>query len=71
MQMQNVSVPQRDENGASQRKVAIGIAIGQYHFIDADGWHHEWKTISPREWWKKYLWEKEGGYSQDEDIHYH
>lgn len=45
----------------------IGCDIGQYHFITWEGWYEEWRTQTPREWWQKRQWLKDGGYSQDEN----
>lgn len=67
MQMQVVRMQESPDNGTSQRKIAIGIAIGQYHFVTADGWKEEWRTMTPREWWAKQQWLKDGGYAQDEN----
>lgn len=49
------------------RKIRIGVDIGQYHFVTADGWKEQWNTISPSEWWKKQQWIKDGGHSQDKN----
>jgi len=43
----------------------IAISSGQYHFVDEEGWQTEWITASPREWYRKQLWIKAGGHSQD------
>jgi hypothetical protein len=66
--MQIVQMPEVGGNRAAQRKVTIAVDIGRYHFITWDGWHVQWDTKTPREWWQKQLWEKEGGYSQDENL---
>lgn len=63
MQMQ--IVPMSETTGMAQRKATIAVAIGRYNFIDWQGWHHEWITETPREWWQKRQWEKDGGYSQE------
>lgn len=60
--MQSVSVPNGREKA---RRPKIGIDIGQYHFITADGWKEQWNTISASEWWKKMQWLKAGGHLQD------
>jgi hypothetical protein len=62
MQMQIVRMPDKPK-----RSLRIAVDIGQYHFIDYRGWRHEWITKTPREWWQKQQWLKDGGYSQDEN----
>jgi hypothetical protein len=68
MQMQDVSMS--EATGMAHRKVTISVAIGRYNFIDGDGWHHEWITETPREWWQKQQWIRDGGYSQDGPLSY-
>ena len=65
MRVQRLSLP---ENSSIQRKrpFRIAVDIGQYHFIDWRGWREEWRPLGAREWWKRYLWLKDGGWSQDE-----
>lgn len=48
-----------------KRTFRIAVDIGQYHFVDWRGWRIEWDTRSPREWWQKQLWLKDGGWKQD------
>ena len=45
----------------------IAVDIGQYHFVTWDGWREFWFTRDAKEWWAKQQWEKEGGWSQDEN----
>lgn len=59
MQILSMSNPRK-------RPLRIAVDIGQYHFITPQGWREEWITETPREWWKKHQWLKDGGYSQDE-----
>lgn len=66
--MPQMSMPGLPGNRTSQRKVTIAVDIGRYHFIDHMGWHHDWTTQTPREWWQKQQWLKDGGWSQDENI---
>ena len=49
----------------TKRTPKIAVNIGQYHFITWDGRKENWITKTPREWWQKQQWLKEGGYSQD------
>lgn len=67
--MQILQMPEVPEHGNAQRKVAIAVDIGRYHFITWDGWREQWETKTPKEWWQKQQWLQEGGYSQDENIH--
>lgn len=54
-----------------ERSFRIAVDIGQYHFVTWDGWLEEWNTQTAREWWRKQLWLKDGGYNQDRNhIHY-
>lgn len=64
--MQMVHMPDK-----SLRTFRIAVEIGQYHFITWDGWKEEWITKTPREWWKKQQWLRDGGYTQDESQNYH
>lgn len=57
--MQILPVPIRN------KQPRIAVDIGQYHFVDWRGWREEWITKTPREWWKKQQWLKDGGYKQD------
>lgn len=61
MHMQLVSMQDKQK-----RTPCIEIDIGRYHFIAYDGWREEWQTKTPREWWEKQKWLKDGGYKQDE-----
>ena len=58
--MQILPVPLRDK-----RPFKIAVDIGQYHFITWQGQRLQWITQTPREWWQKQQWLKDGGYSQD------
>jgi hypothetical protein len=49
-----------------KRSFRIAVDIGQYHYITWDGWREEWTTLTPREWWQKQQWLKDGGWKQDE-----
>jgi hypothetical protein len=69
MYMQTMPMSKRAYRTA-HRTVTIAIDIGQYHFIDWEGWHLEWNTRTPREWWQKRQWEREGGWSQDENTNH-
>lgn len=63
--MQMVHLPENPK-----RTFQIAIDIGQYHFIDWQGWHIEWSPLTPREWWAKQQWLKEGGYEhENQDCH--
>lgn len=66
--MCNVSVSIPPGNRNAQRKVTIAVDIGRYHFVTWDGWRLQWDTVTPREWWQKQQWEKDGGWSQDESV---
>lgn len=48
-----------------KRSFKIACDIGQYHFVTWDGWREQWITKTPKEWWKKQMWMKNGGWTQD------
>lgn len=66
--MSSVSMP--DSERSPLEKIRIAVDIGQYHFVTWDGWTEEWETKTPREWYKKRQWLKEGGYNHEMQNHY-